>query len=217
MVFFFGLTLASEAWLIQKYDFQKGIWKALFKANVYSYLFLALVVVFFGPNPIRQNEWYRGYVVTLSPDTEISPQRLEYIHKFRASNLYHLGLTRSDAPPPFYRAKLEIDTIHQYGPLLETDRRYEKVIIILIDDTLDEPTITWSAREELRWLRKHVEYIIAANDARKGGNEKMYNKIISEWNHWYYGGDNYNHSVPRMYSYRRTNPFPVPFSVLEIS
>lgn len=207
LVFAFGFTLVFEAWMARAYIESRKLWSTLMRANLYSYAFLVLFGIVFGPNLIHRSDLHFEPATYAFRPLE---SRIEGIHKRRASNLYLLGFTDNDLPLGKYSAALEIMTIQNLARRLPySDYDNEEVIEIILD-ALELPNLTRSARDELHWIEKHISFYLAVKDARADDDIERLNQLELEWYEWYGSGKNYNKSSLDMRNWRKPMPFPVP-------
>jgi hypothetical protein len=92
----FGLTLMIEAAAAKRLLKNMNIWKGVLLANVFSYLFLVLMLPFF-PNPYNSYFTYRKLERMIEEGHE-KTEILLVLYHLRASNLFLLGFTDNTAP-----------------------------------------------------------------------------------------------------------------------
>lgn len=213
MLVAFGITLLVEGIIVKGFIKADNKWQGLFRANLYSYFFLAIFVVLIGSNPIQQrirSSTLGGYVNRFNGSNE--REIIESLHDQRASNLYHLGLIKYDSPLRPYNAAFEINLMQYIGcPRWTYDQKNQWFIQLITDDTSDVGWLTTSAKSELAWIKVNNAYFTSAMNARDPDDNDAYDEVIAEWEEWYESGKNYNRFLTQLpWNKGKTMPFGNP-------
>ena len=209
MLVAFGITLLVEGVFVKAFIKAENKWQGLFRANLYSYLFLAIFVVLFGPSPVQQRIDYSNYARRFAGSNE--REIIESLHDQRASNLYHLGLIKYDTPLRPYNAAFEINLIHCFGWRRTHDQKAQWYFQLITDDTSNVGWLTGNAKSELAWIKINTTYYYSAMDAHDADDESAYNEILAEWDEWYESGKNYNRFLTQWpWGKKPAKPFPSP-------
>lgn len=195
----FGLTLFVEGWSAGLFKTGRNRWRGLMLANVLSYIFLALMVLFVGPNPYdyantgmdsrdlleyqliesgSPGPFGRPWFQPFPTDPLLSTIRYNRVPNHSLlSYLMYKPPRNYDAD---YELKLLMDVYLSSGKYV--DPRYGKAII---DDTLTIPTLRSAARNQLEWWRDYFSFRIRAVEAVKANDQEALNNVYSEWISWH--------------------------------
>jgi len=191
----FGLTLLLEAYLAEHFFGIEKYWRGLLLANVASYIFLVLVIPFFGPNPYaphyvsqvrdpKRGDWQIFMVGQgMIESGESADEVMKYFETVRASNLYLLGLTRQNPPPRNYDARNEIAALVHACDSVSRNPQAETGMTI-IDRLLQYPSLQPEAADKLEWLKQYLAYWLQARKAIEEHSQEDLDKVYEEWFAW---------------------------------
>jgi len=180
----FAMTIFLEALPAYRFIPQTNRWRGILLANIASYIFLAVMVPFYAPNPNQYAEFGNPFPFSRYVESKDKmPQILDIIHKRRASNLELLGFGKQSAPPENYDAHFELELLKD-AYLKPVPTAQPLVGMAVVDDALSVPTLTPNARKELEWFRKQITYWTAARDAILNNDQVAFNGFYAEWRNW---------------------------------
>lgn len=186
LLFGLGLSLWLEGLISGKFLDSEKRWATLIKANLFSYLFLIIMLVLFGPNPYSydaDNLFRRveGMVAEGADQSEI----ITMLHDRRASTLYLLGLSGNDLPGPGYSAHDELQAMFIFNLRNELTNQSIDMELAIIDDTLQIPTLTHDATEQLRKTREYLVFARRMLVAIENSDEEEIEIISNEYSDWW--------------------------------
>lgn len=192
LIFGFGITLVAEGWGADRY-FKKAInCKGILWMNICSYVFLAVMVVFIGPNYYSGSQGLNRSAGSVVSDVDGPKRAIEIFHVRRASNLELLGFVKESAPPAGYKAYSEIRLIERLLSLSYWYNIDPDATIEIIDDTLQIPMLDQEARDKLVWSKDYLSISKPVWQAIRDGDQGKLDAKYPEWIEWF-----------------RNNPYPV--------
>lgn len=185
LLFGFGLTLLIEGWVSGIFAQGQTRWRGVIYANLYSYIFLFLMMPFFAPNPYANSEKYLSFKVRHTIEEKGDPMAaLPIIHTIRATNLQLLELANRDLIPRKYDASYEIDLIN--AMYIEGPNYKSKPVIgqVIIEDTFAVPNLQSGTREKLEWYKAFLTYWGKAYNAISENNQEELLQVYDSWVKW---------------------------------
>jgi hypothetical protein len=214
LVFGFGLTLWLEGLIAGRFLDPEKKWQALMKANLFSYLFLIVMLLLFSSNPYKYYS-IGGYHRSLESRIESGAGQSEIInmlHDRRASKFYVFGLSRDNMPGPNYEAYQERRVIRdELINLYDNNPRPDfELGLAIVDDALQIPTLTPDAAEQLEKAREYFSFCLRFSEAKNNSDDTEMAAIANEYSDWWNSytsehGDDYSYS-PTFMDFQFTDP-----------
>jgi hypothetical protein len=186
--FGFGLTLLFEGFMLGWFIKDKGRWGVLMRANIYSYILLALMIPFFGQNPFQalgpgeQSFQYEKSIRRMMMAGASAQEIVDMLERPRASNLYLLGLVKNMPVPDNYDVSMEFDallwTFSRFVPQEPVDLSTGAKVADLF---LKYPSLKAESRADMEWLKQYFSCWIAARKAIQEHDADSLAKICEEW------------------------------------
>jgi len=110
----FGLTILIEGMVANRYFKYEKIWKGVLLANIFSYIFLILIVPFQPRNPYSHFDYaVEQHLERMVEDGRDKTEIILFFRHRRANNLYLLNLTDNHSPieRPYQPDRIELNFI----------------------------------------------------------------------------------------------------------
>lgn len=210
LLYGFGVTLAIEGLIAAVSLKHKNIWKAVLWANVCSYMILIFFYPWFAGNPVTHSMFLDKHVKDMIKHGE-TDKVIEILHQRRQSAQYLLGLTSENPVPEIYNADFELELLTRYSPVASI------TAIALVEDTLEQPTLTDEATTKLVWLRDFYTFWLDAEDAITKGEQSELDAIYVQWSEWGLGNEYPDPDVVNRSGFRswNTDPGEIIFNLIE--
>ncbi len=187
LVLGFSLTLMFEGMVAQRWYNEWRMWKGILVANVCSYAFLMVLLLFVGPNPftIDPSSFDLSFRKLLATDVEIETV-IEAMHQRRASTWELIGLAENAPPQENYDAFYERWALPKHFKWVTNDAD-PGIALAIIDDTLAIETLTDDARESLEWMRIYFSHCVNTRDAILENDIDQVRQAHEDWKAWFEG------------------------------
>ena len=189
----FGLTLIIEGRISRWVSNDGKRWSGLLKANLWSYVFLAILVPIFGPNPYSGSQQLTsGNIAEMIGKDRNAQRTLAMLHDMRASNSELLGITKHSKPPREYGAYYELEIIWSMFSKTSSYAADPAIGQAIVSDTLQVPTLTPFAKEKLEECSTQLGYLAAARQAIIANDQQALMTVYEKWMAWYKTHDKFS-------------------------
>lgn len=180
----FSLSVILETVFIRLFKYlPENTLKAVFYANVFSYIFLMMLYPFFAPSPYKGpvfEDKTRFREIQFAFFNNDSDTVISALDKENHSLQYFLGLRKNEEPLlKNYNAENEIRAFSKTGFI-----GYDGIAVKAIDFFLNEFDLTTDASDTLSDMKSYFTFYNTAFDAIETDDQQKLDKIYSDWMAW---------------------------------
>jgi len=187
LVLGFALTLIYESLFVKSFLKHKNPWKALLKANLYSYLILAILIPFSPVKLSLDSTWtYRNQLDNLIAQGGDPADAVGAMNRYHGSNLYLIGLTKEVSYPAIYDASDEIGPLKRgsLSAYMSIEKCNPEVGIAIAEELLRQDSLTDDAEKRVNYALTYYTYWNDFNYAAKNQDVDEAQRVLDEWTEW---------------------------------